>query len=366
MTPGPGEAACDACLARAWLLARLGGHLETSRGQIDEALALAPFDLIAAVGGREAERVALEFDRLEVEPLRGAARRAGLETICVCHPEYPAALRELSAPPSVLHVTGGLERALCELARESVAVVGARAASAYGIEVARSLARGLAASGVAVISGMARGVDCAAHAGALEVPGGARTVAVLPGSAGRPYPASMRGLHRRIVTAGCAISELGPGAEIRRWTFPARNRLIAALARLTVVVEAGARSGSLVTAAIAARLGRAVGAVPGRVTSAQAQGTNELLAGGAVLIRDAQDVLDVLYGAGARTVPPRRRPALAPEPEQLLAALAGGRQLDSAIAHSGLDPQAGLAALAELELGGYVRRGAGGRYTVIP
>jgi DNA processing protein len=149
--------------------------------------------------------------------------------------------------------------------------------------------------------------------------------------------------------------------------LPARNRIIAAMAELTVVVEAGAQSGALITAAMARALGRPVGAVPGRVTAPQAQGANALLADGATVIRGAQDVLDTLYGSGARGLAagPGRPPA-PPSLRGLLAALADGHDTPQALAAAGLDGQQGLAALAELELGGHVRRGPGGRYVIIP
>ena len=209
-------------------------------------------ELIAALGGRQRDRLRDELASSWISTRCARARiAAGLETICACDPAYPPALRALAAPPAVLHVAGGLER-LLELAdSDPVALVGSRRASPYGLEVARSLGRGLASAGLPVVSGMALGIDSAAHAGALEA--GAPTVAVLPGSADRPYPAGKRALHRRIVAGGAAVSELGPGTSVRRWMFLARNRIIAALAAMTVVVEAGERSGALVTARVAAR-----------------------------------------------------------------------------------------------------------------
>jgi DNA processing protein len=257
-----------------------------------------------------------------------------------------------------------MERFL-ELADEDpVAIVGARRASPYGLEVARALGRDLARAGVTVLSGMALGIDSAAHGGALGA--GAPTVAALPVSADRPYPASRRALHRQIVARGAAISELPPGASIWRWTFPARNRIIAALAATTVVVQAGGRSGSLLTAGFAQAVGRPVGAVPGQITAPHAAGTNSLLARGAYVVRGAQDVLDVLFGAGAHRAPADARGELSPEARALLAAIAEGTGTDAALARAGLPAGEGLAALASLELEGYVKRAAGGRYTAIP
>jgi DNA processing protein len=211
---------------------------------------------------------------------------------------------------------------------------------------------------------MALGIDSAAHAGAIA--GGGATVAVLPGGADRVYPASRRGLHRQICASGVAISELPRVAGIRRWMFPARNRLIAALATATIVVEAAERSGALLTAAVCAALGRPVGAVPGRITSPLAAGPNRLLAGGATVVRGPQDVLELLFGEAARSHVPERRPRLDPELEAVLEAISSGRDSAEALTRSGLDPGAGLAALASLELAGYIRRDPGGRFTVLP
>jgi DNA processing protein len=354
------ERACDACMARSWLVGRLAAHLEKARSRIEQVLALCDDDLIDAVGGRETRRLRREFGGLDLDEVRSRARAAGLDSVCGCDQAYPPGLRALAAPPAVLHVAGGL----VDLpGGEAVAIVGSRRASPYGLDMARSLGRGLAVSGITVVSGMAIGIDSAAHAGALEA--GGRTVAVLPASADRPYPPGKRSLHRRIVADGAAVSEVGPGADVWRWMFPARNRIIAALTTLTVVVEAGERSGALVTARLARGIGRPVGAVPGRVTTPQAAGPNGLLAAGACMVRGPQDVLDHLYGAGERVAAaPRRQPP--PELRSLLAAIAEGHETAAALGRAGFEPDKGLAALAALELEGFVRRGAGGRFRVAP
>jgi DNA processing protein len=356
--------ACDRCLSRAWLLARLGGHLELARTRIDLALALNDAELIAAVGGRHRAQIERELAGVDPDPLRQRAADAGIELICRCDPAYPAALLDLESPPAVLHVAGGAERLLALADEDPVAIVGARRASPYGLEVARSLGRGLARAGLTVLSGMALGIDSAAHAGALEAP--APTVAVLPGPAERPYPAGGRGLHRRIVAGGAAVSELPCGSPVWRWTFRARNRIIAALAATTVVVEAGERSGSLLTARFARGLGRPVGAVPGRVTTAGSAGPNGLLAAGAYVVRGPQDVVDQLFGAGVRSAPADGREELPADLRRLLAAIGDGRDTPGALARAGFPADQSLTALASLELAGYVRRGAGGRWQVVP
>jgi DNA processing protein len=357
-------ASCHSCIARAWLLARLGGHLEQTRAQIDELLALDDDDLIAAVGGRHRGQIEDELDRLDTDAIL-AGVPAGVDAICRCSRLYPDPLLDLDSAPAVLHVVGGIERLQALLAERPVAIVGARRASPYGLDVARWLGRSLARTGLTVVSGMALGIDSAAHAGALDAE--APTLAVLPGPADRPYPARRRGLHRQIVACGAAVSELPAGAPVWRWTFRARNRIIAALAATTVVVEAGERSGSLLTARFADELGRPVGAVPGRITSPVSVGTNGLLERTAYVVRGPQDVLDHLFGYGRRTVVEEEpRAALAPERRRLLRALGDGHDTAGAIRRAGLPAHDALAALAELELAGYVRRGAGGRFHVVP
>lgn len=352
--------ACDDCLKRAWLLSALSGHLDAVRGRIDEVLALGDRELLAAVAGRRRQALERRLSRMRSVP----GRQAGLELLCRCHPSYPARLLELPSAPAVLYIAGELERFLASVDEEPVAIVGARRATTYGLETARSLARGLAAAGLTVVSGMAIGIDAAAHEGALSAGGSA--VAVLPGPADDPYPRSRRRLYRQLMSAGAAVSELPPGTPVRRWTFVARNRIIAALSAATVVVEAADRSGALLTAAFARRLGRPVGAVPGRITTPQAVGTNGLLGDGARIVRSPQDVLDILYGVGARTVATEHRPELTPAAGELLRAIAGGRDTADALAAAEAAPRRTLATLAWLELSGYVRREPGGRFAVIP
>lgn len=354
--------ACPDCLRRTWLLGRLAGHLDPVRDRIDPLLELGDDELIAAVAGARVDEVAGEYRTVDVAAARGHCAEAGLEAVCRCHPSYPDRLRDLVAPPAVLHVVGGVDRLAELIASEPVAVVGARQASPYGLEIAAGLGRGLGCAGVTVISGMARGIDSAAHRGVLGVEG--ETVAVLAGGAERAYPASARGLHRRIPQRGALVSELGPGTATRRWMFLARNRIIAALSAMTVVVQGRAASGALVTARRAGELGRLVGAVPGPVTSRLSAGPHELLRGGAQLVQGAQDVLDGLFGADAPALPDRRRAALSPQLSALLEAIADGHEVSAACARAGLDVDSGLAGLASLELGGWLRRGPGGRFSV--
>jgi DNA processing protein len=359
--------ACEACRRRSWLVARLGAQFDFARRRgrdLPLVFDLPDARLIAAVAGAARPAVEREYDAFDAHDAAARCDTAGVEELCRCHPAYPPRLAAAPGPPAVLHVVGGRERFLALLAEDAVAIVGSRRGSAYGLEAARSLGRGLGAAGVTVVSGMALGIDSAAHAGALEA--GGATVAVLPSGAERPYPASKRGLYRRIVESGVAVSELPPGSESRRWGFPARNRIIAGLCAMTVVVEAGERSGSLITAGVAEDLGRALGAVPGRVTSALSAGTNDLLARGARVVRDAADVLDAVFGVGVRTVPaPPTGGSLRDELGDLLGAIGAGYDTLGALIASGHAVEPALTGLAELELAGHVRREAGGRYVVL-
>ncbi len=270
---------------------------------------------------------------------------------------------QLESPPAVLHVMGDAERCLADADSPAVALVGARRATPYGTEVARSLARGLAAAGLVVVSGMASGIDSAAHEGAMS--GAGRTVAVLPGPASAPYPRSSRSLYRRLVETGAAVSEIPPGVPVRSWMFLARNRVIAALAAMTIVVEAGPASAALLTARHAAALGRVLGAVPGRITTQQASGPIGLIRDGAHVISGVQDVLDLLFEAGTRLASVDDRPELSEEHRAVLRAIEAGYDTPAALMRQGIVAGAPLAQLAWLELAGYLRRGAGGRFTVM-
>lgn len=285
--------------------------------------------------------------------------------LCRHHQDYPDRLRELAAPPAVLHLGGPPERVRAALAAPCAAIVGPRAPSEYGREVARALAAGLAASGVCVVSGMAMGVDATVHEAALQA--GGMTLAVLPCGVDVAYPASKRALHARLWARGALVSELPAGTAPWRWTFVARNRIVAALAAVTVVVEARERSGTLITAGFAADLGREVGAVPGPVTASRSDGTNGLIRDGAHLVRDARDVLDLLYGVGVGVGRSQRGPPrLSPPQAALLAHVRSGRDTPEALVQADRPLETVLVGLTELELLGRVRRGLSGRYLVPP
>jgi DNA processing protein len=260
-------------------------------------------------------------------------------------PGYPPLLAELHDPPARLFLRGGPAELL---ARPAVAIVGARSCSSYGAQVARELGRELAAAGVVVVSGLARGIDGDAHRGALA--GRGITVAVLGCGIDRDYPRSHAELARRIAEDGLVVSEYPPGVEPAPWRFPARNRIIAGLARATVVVEARERSGALITADFALELGRDVFAVPGEITSALSAGTNDLLRQGAAPLLSADDILGAL---GLERAPPARRAHLSPAAQAVSAILRdGARAADELVRAVGLGSADVAAALVELELAG--------------
>lgn len=326
-------------------------------------LSLPDEELIAALAGDQRVRVEAEYEDFDSDRARQRCSAERVVAFCRCDWRYPVGLGDLPDPPAVLHVRGEIGRLDRSLRGDGVAIVGARRATPYGIEQARGIAGGLAAAGVTVVSGMALGVDSAAHVGALER--GGATVAVLAGGPERAYPASKRQLHARIADAGLVVSEMPPGTAARRWCFPARNRLIAALTCATVVIEAGTRSGSLITASLATDLGRDVAAVPGLVTSPLAAGTNGLIADGARLVRGAHDVLELLYGAAAPSLTTALEDTLPADLRDLLERIGGGHDSVGALTADGTGVDAVLAGLAQLELRGRIRRTAGGRYATV-
>jgi DNA processing protein len=244
----------------------------------------------------------------------------------------------------------------------TVTIVGSRRSGSYGREVARELGFGAASAGLVVVSGMALGCDSAAHEGALDAKGA--TIAVLGGPADRPYPRSKQPLYRRILAAGGAVvSERPSGTEIHPGLFPARNRIMAALAGWVVIVEGAHRSGTQHTVKQAAKLGREVLAVPGPVTSSLSELPNQLISEGAPLVRDAQDLLDLVLGPGetqVRGVGPELEPHLL---EALIQVEAGAATCDAVAIQLGLSGSDAAVALARLELMGYVAGDPIGRYS---
>ena len=285
---------------------------------------------------------------------------------------YPSRLAEVPDAPATLHVHG----ALVDADALAVAVVGSRRATPYGLEVAETLAADLAARGVTIVSGLARGIDAAAHRGALRV--GGRTLAVLGSGIDVIYPPENRRLAAEIAERGALLSQFAPGTPPLPQNFPTRNQVIAALSLAVVVVEAAEKSGSLITARLAAELGREVLAVPGRITAPESRGANRLIQDGAHVAMGWEDVVSVLperwkarvtatAGIGrAGDAAAAGRDALEGEPSgyRSILELLGEDPLDidHVIERSGLGAGRVSAALLELELEGRVRQIEGKRF----
>ena len=278
----------------------------------------------------------------------------GLRWLARSDPAFPPLLRSIHDPPPGLFIRGARELDL--LTQPSVAIVGARACSAYGTSVAADLGRELATAGVSVVSGLARGVDAAAHRGALAC---GTTVAVLGCGVDRDYPRAHAALASEVAARGLIVSEYAPGVEPAPWRFPARNRIVAGLTRATVVVEARERSGALITADLALDEGREVLAVPGEITSALSYGTNQLLRLGAVPVTCAADVLAAI----GIEPPPTPEPSvltLEPRLESIRAVVGDSATTANELARrTGQSAGAVAAALAELELLGLVEEAEG-------
>ncbi|WGH79901.1 DNA-processing protein DprA [Jannaschia ovalis] len=340
-------------------------RLIAAHGDARTALAALP-EIAAQAGDRDYAAADPEEIRREVR----AAKKAGARLLTLGAPGYPKRLEEVSDAPPVLWVQG--EPKL--LARRTVAVVGTRNASSLALRMARALGRDLAAASVTVVSGLARGVDAAAHDAALA--GG--TAAVHAGGLDCPYPAENTGLAAKIAAEGCALSERPMGLRPTARDFPRRNRIVSGVAQAVIVVEAAARSGSMITARDAADQGREVLAVPGHPFDTRAAGCLMLLRDGATLLRGVDDVLEVLArldtpGAQDEAPPPAAQPPVMAPPAPDSAALqarilallspvpVAEDQLLRDLSAGGALPAAALAAeLSEMELAGRLSRRAGG------
>ena len=361
---------CEPCLRHSHLIAhlapRIAGMLDRPTGRPGGLLALDEDALIERVATPARADGARSFlERFDPDRALEGLVEPGIAAVCRHAAQYPGGVAQLSDPPRVLYCTGTPER-LQQLTGGPVAtVVGARRPSPYGLQVARQLGRRLAAAGVTVASGLALGIDAEAHEGALDT--GGRPIAVLACGPDLAYPARHAGLYSRVREAGIVLSELPPGRRAFRWSFPARNRIMAALGAITVVVEAADPSGSLITAGFAADLGRTVGAVPGKVTSRRAAGSNRLLRDGARPILGAEDVLDDLFGVGCGPQGPRSpvrklEPQIEPRLRAVLDGVEVGESVGEIAGRTGLSAAAVRAALGELELKGLIVAGAVGWY----
>ena len=271
---------------------------------------------------------------------------ARIRAVAATAPEFPGSLKDLEHVPDPIFTIGDLE----VLQKPLVSIVGTRDPTAYGLRTARLLATALVRAGVVVVSGMARGIDAAAHRAALE--NEAPTIAVLGTGIDVPYPVGHTELHRAIGETGLIISENGSGTRAHRGVFPKRNRIIAALGKITIVVEAGHKSGALITARQALELGRTVAAVPGPIDSLQSDGTNLLLRDGATVIATVADALTL---AGVQQVS-QTEPIHLSEVDSRVWSVLGGESLsvDSIASRARLSTRECLAAVTSLELSGMI------------
>lgn len=382
------KAACRACARRSALLEMLSVRLDFRTRDLDRfwaLLALGDEQLIGAIGGRrrglleEAHRAWMPDDTRTPADVQG---------VCRHQPAYPQALKSVPLAPRALYTWGEPGRLEALLGAKAVAVVGTRMASDYGSETARALARDLAASGICVVGALGEGIALAAHTGALEARG--PTLGVVAGGVERCSPACCGAAYRGLRDWGCLVSELPCGARPSRWSQLARVRTVVLLADLVIVVEALEEPRELACAELARGLGTLLAAVPGRVCSALARGTNRLIREGAPLVRDAQDVLDLLYGAGERDAgashadagdasagaadaidagagASRGRPlGVEPRLRATLERVGRGKDTLAKLSEDGVPFEEATLALAELELSGLLVRGDGGRYVPVP
>jgi DNA processing protein len=327
----------------------------------DAATALAALPDLAARGGSPYRPA--PPSRIEDEI--AAVQCAGARYLFHDSPAYPPLLAEVESAPPVLIVRGEASLA----ARPSVAVVGARNASAGAVKLARDFAAALAEAGFAVVSGLARGIDGAAHRGALA--GG--TIGVIAGGIDVAYPPEHAELQEEIATRGLLLAEQPPGTEPLARHFPSRNRIIAGLAAGTLVVEAAPKSGSLITARLAAEFGREVMAIPGSPLDSRSHGCNQLIRDGAVLVQTPDDVIELLSAFDGtprstfRETVPDYLAAVeqAAEPADVAGLLTTAPvAVDELIRQSGEGAAAVQLALLELEIAGKLVRHAGGRVSL--
>jgi DNA processing protein len=331
-------------------------------GSAAAALAAIP-DLAARGGGRGPKLVSRASVEREIE----SVARLGARYLFLGQGAYPPLLAEIETAPPALIAKGHVS----VLEKPCIAIVGARNASAAACRFARGLAQKLGEVGQAIVSGLARGIDTAAHDGALET----GTIAVVAGGIDIFYPPENEARQRAIAERGLLVSEQPPGTEPRARHFPYRNRIIAGLAHGTVVVEAAPRSGSLITARLAAESGREVMAVPGSPLDPRAQGCNQLIRDGATLIQSADDVLEAV---SPLRIPPFRQKELSYAPAEVppdvpdavracVVALLNATPVpvDELVRQAAVPPAAVQTVLLELELAGRLERHAGGKVSLV-
>jgi DNA processing protein len=313
-------------------------------GGVDE-LYEAPRRFADLIGEDFVQALETGVARKQAEAVADLARRKGQLMVALGEPAYPASLAAIYDPPPILFLRGSLGKG-----QRRVAIVGARGATPFGRSLAKDIARGLAQHGIEVVSGLARGIDGAAHEGALA--GGGTTLAVLGSSVDIVYPGEHAALAARIERQGVVLSELPPATGPSAGQFPKRNRIIVGLSEAVIVVEAGQKSGALITARLALDEGRDVLAVPGRPSDPLAHGPNLMIRDGATLVRGLEDALDHL---GIERGPAK---GVSSPPDKILRQLQDSvtKTIDQLAVDTGLAPPLLMARLSELELDGRVER----------
>jgi DNA processing protein len=313
-------------------------------------VALEPRSLSELLAARSRIDPAAELDRLG---------RSGIRAFHPGHPSYPRLLAEISGRPSLLYVRGEL----AAVDDTSVAIVGTRRATPYGRQAAERIAAELAQAGITVVSGLARGVDAVAHRAALEA--GGRTIAVLGSGPDVIYPAEHHRLAEQILESGAILSEFPPGAKPDAQNFPARNRIVSGMTLGTLIIEAPARSGALITASFAGDQGREVFVIPGSIFAQTSEGTNALLRDGARLVRGGADILEDLGFGGGGPIVTQTQLSLGEDERRLFEALGKeARHIDELADEAGLSAGATSALLLTMELKGLVRN-HGAQYYVL-
>ena len=334
---------------------------------------------VSRISGKAAEAVRRFSDWKRVDEELEDAARSGVSLLPMTHPDYPGELRHLPDPPPLLYVRGTLRE------EPAVAVVGSRRATVYGKFMTDRLVRELARHGIAVVSGLARGIDTAAHWGALRAKG--RTVAVLGSGIDVVYPRENGELMERIPESGAVVTEFPFRTPPLALNFPARNRIISGLSMGVAVVEAGEKSGSLITARLALEQGKEVFAVPGSIDSPVSRGTHRLLRQGAKLVESVHDILEEIFPRVLFSEVEKQSARMGPDPaalsreerrsgggeigetgerEAALLRILGDRpvQVDEMIRASGLDSKEVLSLLLSLELQGLVRQLPGKQFVL--
>jgi DNA processing protein len=357
-----GAGACMECRRRSWLLENLSAILDYHRGdpaRLSELLALGDGELIDALAGARRQELKRTHSRLPAGNVRSFA---GGGEVCMHEAGWPPGLHAEGAP-RMLWLTSAPERLECLLRMPTVSILGGPGASPYGAEMAGALARGLAAAGVTIVAGLAGEIARAAHRGVLEVEGG--SLAIAGDGIGSVRPAAAATLSREIARAGCVVSELGPRGSGRGWGAVAAERTTAAFGNVAILVESEAAVGPLAGGRSAVSLGRPLGAVPGPLTSRLSGGPHVMIREGATLIRDAGDVLELLYAADPdiRRLDGQLESRSLEEPlRSILERVGAGEDTPERLARGASDAGGVLAALGELEAIGLLRRLPGGRY----